>query len=215
MHMVTILNKTNSLVSKILVELRDKNIQLDASKFRSNLQRLGNIFAYEISKTLKFKPIEVETTLGISKEFNIKDELCIVGLLRAGLPLHLGFLEYFPIASNGFISANRHLHKHGALSIELDYMTVPDITGKVLVICDAMIATGSSMTKCLKAILETGKPSRIHIVAAIASVDGVNYVKRMFPGAKIWIAAMDEELTAKSLVVPGLGDAGDLSFGEK
>jgi uracil phosphoribosyltransferase len=213
--MVTVLNKTNSLVSQFLVELRDKNIQLDAARFRLNMHRLGNIFAYEISKTLKFEEVQVETPLGISTEYKIKDELCLAVLLRAGLPLHHGLLDFFPNAANGFISANRHLHKHGALSIDLDYITVPDIENKVLIICDAMIATGSSMTKCLEAIKEKGKPSRIHIVAAIASVDGVNYLKRLFPSAHIWIAAQDEELTAKSYVVPGLGDAGDLSFGEK
>lgn len=213
--MVTILNKANSVVSQILVELRDRNTQKDASRFRSNMQKLGNIFAYEISKTLKYEPVEVETPLGISSEFRIKDELCLAGLLRAGLPLHLGMLEYFPNAGNGFISANRHLHKHGALTIEIDYITVPDISGKTLILCDAMIATGSSMTKCLEALLERGKPSKVHIVAAIASSDGIQYLKRMFPKAQIWIAAQDEELTAKSYVVPGLGDAGDLSFGDK
>lgn len=213
--MVTVLSKDQSVVSHYLVELRDHITQLDSFKFRQNLRRLGNVLAYEISKTLTYKAVEVETPLGVSNEYQMEDELCLAVLLRAGLPIHQGLLDFFPHCSNGFISANRHLHKHGALSVKLDYMTVPDINGKVLVLCDAMIATGSSISKTLEALLEDGKPKAIHIAAAIASTDGINYLNRVFPQAHIWVAAQDEELTAKSYIVPGLGDAGNLSYGDK
>ena len=213
--MVHILSKEQSVISHYLTELRDHKIQSDSVRFRQNMRRLGNVFAYEISKTLSYKTIQVETPLGISTEKKVVDDLCLSVLLRAGLPIHQGMLDFFPYASNGFISANRHLHKHGALSVKLDYITMPDIDGKVLILCDAMIATGSSVAKTLEAILEESKPKAVHIVAAIASSDGISYLKRLYPNAAIWVAAMDEELTAKSYIVPGLGDAGNLSYGEK
>jgi uracil phosphoribosyltransferase len=213
--MLTIISKQNCVVSQYLVELRDRNIQMDSFKFRQNMRRIGSILAYEISKTLSFAPKDVETPLGISNENEITDQLCLTVLLRAGLPLHEGLLDVFPNSDNGFISANRHLHKHGALTIDLNYMTMPEIDGKVVILCDAMIATGASVAKSIEAILEKGTPKKIHIVAAIGSSDGVQYLQRVFPKTSIWLAAMDEELTGKSYIVPGLGDAGDLSYGVK
>jgi uracil phosphoribosyltransferase len=213
--MIFNLSEHNSIANQYIAELRDVNIQTDAMRFRRNLERLGEILAYEISKTLDYEATEVETPLGIAEGKIMKEQIVLATILRAGLPMHTGMLNYFDKAQNAFISAYRKHHKDGTFDINLEYVSCPNIDGKVLILCDPMLATGASMDLTAKQLLEFGKPKKLHIVTAIASSYGLNYMKRMQPKADIWIGALDEELTAKSYIVPGLGDAGDLSFGPK
>jgi len=179
------------------------------------LERIGEIFAYEISKHLAYEKAEVETPLGIAECQLSTDRIVLTTILRAGLPLHNGLLSYLDHADNGFISAYRKHHKDGTFDISMQYVTCPDITDAVVVISDPMLATGASMKQAIDAILEYGKPKQIHVVVAIASTTGLSYLSRLYPNVSIWVAAEDEELTAKSYIVPGLGDAGDLAFGSK
>lgn len=209
------LSDTNSIASKFIAQLRDANVQCDSMRFRRNIERLGEILAYEISKTLSYKEIEVETPLGIATAFIPEKPIVLASILRAGLPLHQGFLNYFDDAGNAFISAYRKHHKDGSFDIELGYVSCPDLEGKVLILCDPMLATGASMNIALEEIKAHGEPAKIHVVTAIASRIGVEFVKRNNPGVHIWVGALDEELTAKSYIVPGLGDAGDLAYGSK
>ncbi len=195
--------------------MRDVTVQQDSMRFRRNLERLGEVMAYEISKTLGFEKKEVETPLGIASYHAIKPQIVVGGILRAGLPLHQGLLNYFDDAENAFISAYRKHHKDGAFEINLEYVSCPPLSGKVLILADPMLATGASMDRTLRALLEHGIPSSIHLVTAIASTPGLEYIERLYPKAHVWIGALDEELTAKSYIVPGLGDAGDLAFGAK
>jgi len=213
--MVHNLSETNSLANKFLAELRDVNLQRDRLRFRRNLERLGEIMAYEISKTISYSEKEVETPLGIAKVMMPDSPIVLATILRAGLPIHQGILNYFDESDNAFVSAYRKHHKDGTFEINLEYVSCPDLEGRELIVCDAMLATGSSMALAVKALKEFGLPRHIHFVTAIASIDGLDYLRRVHPGADIWIAALDEELTAKSYIVPGLGDAGDLSYGEK
>jgi uracil phosphoribosyltransferase len=216
MAKVKILDKELSIVSQFMAEIRDVNIQKDSMRFRRNLERVGEIFAYEISKTMAFEKKEVQTSLGLSNEFVFKHQPVIATILRAGLPLHQGLLNYFDAAQNGFISAYRKHHKDGSFDIELEYLACPSIEKKTLILSDPMIATGSSIVLAYKALLSKGKPAHVHIVSVIGSSEGLEYAKRNLPNSvTIWMAAMDEELTAQSYIVPGLGDAGDLAFGEK
>jgi uracil phosphoribosyltransferase len=216
MAKVKILDKELSIVSQFMAEIRDVNIQKDSMRFRRNLERVGEIFAYEISKTMAFEKKEVQTSLGLSNEFVFKHQPVIATILRAGLPLHQGLLNYFDAAQNGFISAYRKHHKDGSFDIELEYLACPSIEKKTLILSDPMIATGSSIVLAYKSILSKGKPAHVHIVSVIGSSEGLEYAKRNLPNnVTIWMAAMDEELTAQSYIVPGLGDAGDLAFGEK
>ncbi len=177
--------------------------------------RLGEIFGYELSKTLHFEKNEVETPLGTAEVWLPADRLVLATILRAGLPLHQGLLNYFDDADNAFISAYRMHHKDGTFEIALDYSSCPSLDGAVLVLADPMLATGASIVVALKELKRFGEPKVVHIVAAIASRQGLDHVRRNFPKAKIWIGDVDEELTAKSYIVPGLGDAGDLAYGEK
>ncbi len=213
--MTFILNQHNSVANKFIAELRDVNVQKDKMRFRKNLERLGEVIAYEISKTLKYKEIEVETPLGISRPSVPDQNIILATILRAGLPFHQGFLNYYDDAHNAFISAYRMHHKDGTFEINLEYISCPNLENSVLIICDAMLATGASMSLAIKELLEHGTPKQIHVAAAIASTSGVNYIKRIFPQSKIWLGALDEELTARSYIVPGLGDAGDLAYGTK
>lgn len=213
--MIFNLSEHNSIANQFIAELRDVNIQTDAMRFRRNLERLGEILAYEISKSLDYKATEVETPLGIAEGKMVEDQIVLATILRAGLPMHNGMLNYFDKAQNAFISAYRKHHKDGTFDINLEYVSCPNLEGKVLILCDPMLATGASMDLTAKQLLEFGKPKKLHLVTAIASSYGLNYMKRMQPKADIWIGALDEELTAKSYIVPGLGDAGDLSFGPK
>ena len=195
--------------------MRDKSIQKDRMRFRRNLERMGEIFAYEISKTLDFENFEVETPLGISPASKIKKDVVLATVLRAGLPLHNGLLNYFDGASNAFISAFRSHHKDGSFEVRMQYLTSPDLNNKILIMADPMIATGASVEKCLEALLDHGNPAETHLVTVLASTYAVSRLERLYPEVKLWIGAVDEELTAKSYIVPGLGDAGDLCFGSK
>ncbi len=211
-----LLSDTNSIANNFLAELRDKKTQKDALRFRNNLERMGEIFAYEISKTLSFKSKKVETPLGTKETNLISDYPVLVTILRAGLPLHQGLLNYFDKSENAFIGAYRGLRdtkEH--FEIEMDYITSPNIQGKTLIICDPMLATGKSVEKAYHGMMRYGIPARTHIVSAVASLRGVRYIQAMMSECRLWIGDVDEELNEKSYIVPGLGDAGDLAFGPK
>lgn len=209
------LYKSNTLLNQFVAEIRDVHIQTDRMRFRRNMERIGEIFAYEISKHLSYSEQEVETPLGVANCQLSNERIVLATILRAGLPLHNGLLSYLDKADNAFISAFRQHHKDGTFEIKMQYITCPSIEDSVLIISDPMLATGASMQQSIDAILEYGKPKQIHVVVAIASTNGINYIKRNYPNVHLWIAAEDEELTAKSYIVPGLGDAGDLAFGAK
>jgi uracil phosphoribosyltransferase len=214
--MVHNLSIHNSIINQFVSELRDVQIQKDRMRFRKNLERLGEIFAYEISKTLQYEDREVITPLGIATVPVLKEQPIVGTILRAGLPLHYGLLNYFDQADNSFISAYRRHHKDGTFDIKLEYVGSPPIHDRELILCDPMLATGSSIVMTYKALLEKGTPRHTHIVCALASTLGIEHVKRNMPAnVTIWSAAIDEELTAQSYIVPGLGDAGDLAFGSK
>lgn len=210
------LSNSNSIFSSFLAEMRDVNIQNDRMRFRRNMQRAGEIMAYEISKTLKFTNKEVETPLGNANMALIAEQPILATILRAGLPLHDGLLSYFDAADCAFISAYRKHKTEEDFEVQIEYLSSPDIDGKVLILSDPMLATGSSMILAYKAMLNRGKPKHIHVVSVISSPEGVEFVKKNLPdNSTIWLGAIDEELTAQSYIVPGLGDAGDLSYGEK
>lgn len=214
--MSRILNLENSLVNVFISELRDSTIQKDSMRFRRNLERLGEIMAYEISKELEYAVRDIITPLGIAPTPVLKDQPVIATILRAGLPVHQGMLNYFDNAENAFVSAYRKHHKDNSFEIKVEYMSSPDLNDKVLILCDPMIATGQSMFLAYKALLQRGKPKHIHVVGLIASTVGLDYVKSHFPeNTSFWMGVVDEELTVKSYIVPGLGDAGDLAFGIK
>jgi uracil phosphoribosyltransferase len=214
--MVHNLSRSNSIINQFVRELRDVEIQGDRMRFRRNLERLGEIFAYEISRTMDYQIAEVTTPLGMS-EVPVLTEQPIVGtILRAGLPLHQGILNYFDYADNAFISAYRKHHKDGSFDIKLEYVSTPSLTDRVLILADPMLATGSSIVMTYKALLERGIPKHTHIVCALASLQGIEHLKSRLPAdVTIWAGAIDEELTAQAYIVPGLGDAGDLAFGIK
>ncbi len=213
--MIVNLSQQHSLVSNWVAELRDVTIQNDRMRFRRNLERIGEVAAYEISKVLPFTETEIQTPLGISEHKMLKEQPVLATILRAGLPLHQGMLNYFDKADNAFISAYRKHHKDGSFEISLDYVSCPDLDNRVLVISDPMLATGSSLVKTIHFLKAEGKPSAIHIVVAIACTVGIEYVKREEPTVTIWCGDIDDELTAKGYIVPGLGDAGDLAYGTK
>lgn len=215
--MVHNMSLTNSLFSRYIAEIRDVEIQKDQMRFRRNMERMGEIYAYEISKTLDFVKTETTTPLGVADTVTLKQEPVVATILRAGLPLHFGILNYFDKAENAFISAYRKHHKDNSFEIALEYVACPDLTDKTLILCDPMLATGSSMTLTYKQLLIKGRPKHTHLVSVIASKAGVDYVKTHMPDNNytLWCGAIDEELTAHAYIVPGLGDAGDLAFGVK
>lgn len=213
--MIHNLSTQNSIANQFIAELRAVGIQQDRLRFRKNLERLGSIFAVEISKELNYEAKDIETPLGIANSQLPSDPIVLGTILRAGLPLHQGLLNFFDGAENAFVSAYRKHHKDGSFEIDIEYVSCPSISDKVLIIADSMLATGASMRLATKAILNNGIPKQLHFVTAIASTEGVDLIKRHFPEAHLWVGAIDEELTAKSYIVPGLGDAGDLAFGEK
>ena len=214
--MKTILSDTPSLANRFLAELRDVQVQQDPLRFRRNLERLGEIFAYEISRHLQYADREVETPLGTASVALPDDQIVLAGIMRAGLPMHQGMLNYFDRAENAFVSAYRKHDRSGDFEISIQYVSCPDLTDKVLLLADPMLATGASMEMVVQALLEYGRPRAIHIVTAIASKDGLAYCRRKLPKyCHYWIGAVDEELTARSYIVPGLGDAGDLAYGKK
>lgn len=215
--MVNILAQKNSLLNLFISELRDKEIQKDSMRFRRNMERIGEIFAYEISKQLKYKKQEITTPLGTSI-MSIPDTTIVnATILRAGLPFHNGFLNYFDTAENAFISAHRKYHKDGSFTIQFEHLSSPSIDKKLLILSDPMLASGASMEIAYKALLERGTPTHTHIVTIIASNQGLNFVKKHvnMKNLTIWVGDVDDELTSKSYIVPGLGDAGDLAFGSK
>jgi len=209
------LSQQHSLISNWISELRDADIQQDRMRFRRNLERIGEAIAYEISKLLPFEEKETQTPLGIATSKVLKEQPVLATVLRAGLPLHQGLLNYFDQADNAFISAYRKHEKDGSFAISLDYVSSPDLDNRILIISDPMLATGASLVKTIQFLKEEGKPKEIHIVAAIACTVGIEYVIREEPSVTIWCGDIDDELTAKGYIVPGLGDAGDLAFGTK
>ena len=215
--MLHILSGTPSILNPYISEIRDSEIQKDRLRFRSNLERLGELFAYEISKQLEYTEVEVTTPLGSAMVQVLAEYPILAVILRAGLPFHQGFLKIFDRSDNAFISAYRKKHKDGTITIDVHYSQVPDINNKILIICDAMMASGSSMVNTYRHLMLKGKPRHIHIVTILASEAGLDYLKRHIPqqDLDIWVGVIDEELTAQSLIVPGLGDAGDLAYGKK
>lgn len=211
------LGKQNSIFNHFIREIRDVNIQKDAMRFRRNIERIGEIFAYEISKKMTYENNEITTPLGISSESLMIEKPVLATILRAGLPLHQGLLNYFDSSENCFISAFR-MHKRGdEFEIKIKYMSSPNLESKIVILCDPMLASGSSMVLAMEALLSKGKPKHIHVVVAIASSEGIQYFKENLPfrNCTLWLGAEDKEMTAQSYIVPGLGDAGDLAFGEK
>lgn len=215
--MTHILSEQTSILNQYIAEIRDKHIQQDRIRFRRNMERIGEFFAYEISKTLTYKQTVTETVLAEAQTLTLAEQPVISTILRAGLPLHTGILNVFDGAQNAFVSAFRKHHKDNTFEIQIEYLSSPSLEDKVLILTDPMLATGSSMVLAYKALLSKGKPKHTHIVAVIASKAGVEYVRKHMPDNNytLWLAAVDEELTAHSYIVPGLGDAGDLAFGEK
>ena len=211
------LSESNSVLNNFVSEMRDIKVQKDPMRFRRNLERLGEIFAYEISKTLNYNVKDVVTPLGIAPVPVTSDKIVVSTILRAGLPLHGGILNFFDGAQNAFIAAYRKYDKGGGFHINIEYCTSPDLDGKVLILADTMLATGASLEVAYEKLLEKGTPACTHFVCPIASEYAVETLKKDLHGRNVtlWTAAIDEELTTHSYIVPGLGDAGDLAFGEK
>jgi uracil phosphoribosyltransferase len=214
--MVHNLSETLSIAGNFLSEIRDVSIQKDPVRFRLNMERLAEIIGYEISKKLVYKSIQTETPLGISEDKVLDESPVLITILRAGLAMHSGLLRYFDRSESAYISAYRKHTTAEDFEIYVEYIAAPNLNGKVWIISDPMLATGNSMVTVYKALLKSGKPSKIYIVSAIATPDAIELVKRNFPdNTEIWVGAIDKELTAQSYIVPGLGDAGDLAFGVK
>ncbi|MCH2044944.1 MAG: uracil phosphoribosyltransferase [Saprospiraceae bacterium] len=209
------LGQDNTLANQFVAELRNTNIQNDRMRFRKNLERLGNIAAYEISKVLEYTTQNIETPLGIAQTDLPTQQPVIATILRAGLPFHQGVLSFFDQADNAFISAYRRHHKDGTFEINMEYVSCPDLTDRTLILCDPMLATGASLEMAVRELAEMYEPKAIHIATIIAAADGIEHLKRTLPFADLWTFAIDAELTARSYIVPGLGDAGDLAFGPK
>ncbi|HXB41420.1 MAG TPA: uracil phosphoribosyltransferase [Bacteroidia bacterium] len=215
--MIYILSEHSSILNQYIAEIRDQQIQQDRIRFRRNMERIGEIFAYEISKTLAYKTVTTQTVLGEAETKVLAEQPVVATILRAGLPLHNGLLNIFDTAQNAFISAYRRHHKDNSFDIHVEYLSTPLLDDKTLILCDPMLATGSSMVLSYKALLAKGTPKHTHIVSVIASKEGVDYFRKHMPGENytLWLGAIDEELTAHAYIVPGLGDAGDLAYGEK
>lgn len=211
------LGEEYSILNRFIAELRDTNIQRDAMRFRRNIERVGEILGYEMSKFLDYKTETIITPLG-NKEMKLPDSsLVLCSVLRAGLPLHQGLLNYFDRAENGFISAYRnHRGYEDAFEVVVNYFAAPSLTDKILALTDPMLATGKTLENVMRALKEHGKPRQIHIISVIGSTSGIAHVSNCFPeNTHLWIAAIDDKLSNKGYIVPGLGDAGDLAFGEK
>jgi len=213
--MIINLSKDHSLISNWIAELRDVEQQNDRMRFRRNLERIGEIAAYEISKLLPSVEAEIQTPLGIANCKILKQQPVLATILRAGLPLHQGLLNYFDKADNAFVSAYRKHDNEGSFEINLEYISCPEMEDRILIVSDPMLATGASLIKTVQYLKDEGQPAGIHIVVAIACTVGLEYVRREIPKATIWCGDIDDELTAKGYIVPGLGDAGDLAYGTK
>jgi uracil phosphoribosyltransferase len=211
------LSEANSVLNHFLGQIRNVNVQNDSMRFRRNIERIGEVMAYELSKDLHYKNIEVQTPLGIKKTTEIEDKLVLCSILRAGLPLHLGFLNYFDSAENGFVSAYRHHPKNDEIfDILVEYQAVPNIENKTLLLIDPMLATGQSMVAVFNKLMEKGLPNEIHIAVIIAAPEGIAYLEKHLPDScHLWVATLDEKLNDKKYIIPGLGDAGDLAYGNK
>jgi len=206
-----------SLVNQYLTELRDVNVQTDRLRFRRNLERIGHIMAYEISKRLNYKTVAIDTPLDRCECNVIDEKIVLATIFRAGIPFHQGFLEYFDSAENAFVSAYRKYKEKENFDVFIEYIASPDLTGKTLVLVDPMLATGASMELSYRALLTKGTPDKIHVASVIASQKAIDYVRDTFPQEKttVWVGAVDPEINAHSYIVPGLGDAGDLAYGTK
>lgn len=211
------LGEQNSILNKFVAQMRDIHIQKDSMRFRRNLERLGEIFAYEISKTMESSVKDVVTPLGIAKILQYDEQVVVATILRAGLPLHQGILNYFDDAQNAFVAAYRKYDKGEDFHINIEYCSTPDLTGKTLILADTMLATGASLEIAYKRLCAEGEPVHTHLVCPISSAYAVEYLQKHLPADKVtlWVAAIDEELTSHSYIVPGLGDAGDLAYGIK
>lgn len=211
------LGADNSVLNQFISQMRDSKVQKDRLRFRTNLRRVGQIFGYELSKTLSYKPVDVVTPLATASMMIPSDEIVVATILRAGLPLHEGVLDYFDGAGNAFVAAYRKYDNEGEFHIHTEYCTCPDLTGKVLVLADTMLATGASIEVAVQVLKEQGgAPSEIHLVCPISSAQAIENLQKSMPeNVTLWVAAIDPELTNHSYIVPGLGDAGDLAFGDK
>jgi len=216
--MVHNLGLNDSILNQFMAEMRDVGVQSDRMRFRRNIERIGEIMAYEISKTLKYQTVEIQTPLGLQPVSVPCESIVLATILRAGLPFHQGFLSYFDKAENAFISASRKYNEdHSSFTIDVGYLSSPAINGKTLIIIDPMLATGSSLDLAYQLLLKRGEPARIHVACVIASAYGIEAATRLFPKeiTTLWAGAVDPELNDKAYIVPGLGDAGDLAYGEK
>jgi uracil phosphoribosyltransferase len=216
--MVKILNTENTILNKFLAQMRSKTIQVDSMRFRRNMERVGEVMAYEISKKLNYTTEMVETPLGVAQVETISDKVVIATILRAGLPFHQGFLNFFDDADNGFVSAYRKSRPDGSFIVDVEYVSTSSLAGKTLILVDPMLATGTSLMLVYDALVRrAGEPEHTHFAAAFASEQGVEYVMKHTNPDKctLWCASVDPELTSKSYIVPGIGDAGDLAFGVK
>lgn len=211
------LSQNNSVLNHFLGQIRNVNVHKDSMRFRRNIERIGEIMAYEMSKELHYKEVTIETPLGVKNTTEISDQLVIGSILRAGLPLHMGFLNYFDQAENGFVSAFRfHPNNDDYFEIKVDYQAIADFNDKYLLIVDPMLATGQSIVAVFNKLMETGTPKAIHIAVVIAAPEGIAYLEEHLPDhCHLWIADLDEKLNEHSYIVPGLGDAGDLAYGSK
>jgi uracil phosphoribosyltransferase len=215
--MVLELVKQRSVIGHFLAEMRDVNVQKDPMRFRRNLERVGEVIALDLSRTLEYEQREVTTPLGVAHVELLKEQPVLATILRAGLPLHQGMLNYFDRADSAFVSAYRkHRKGEDSFEIQVEYLSSPSLEGRVVILCDPMLATGQSMVLVYKALLRLGRPKALHVASAIASAEGLEYAKlHLPPGTRFWIGAIDEEMTAQAYIVPGLGDAGDLAYGNK
>lgn len=206
-----------SLVSQYMSELRDVNVQSDMLRFRRNLERIGEIMAYELSKRMRYKTVDVQTPLSVAQCQVLDEDVVLATIFRAGIPFHKGFLDYFDRAQNAFVSAYRKYREKENFDVFIEYIASPNIDGKTLVIADPMLATGASMELSYRALLTKGEPAHIHVASIIASQQAIDYVRRTFPDEKttVWVGAIDDVINEHSYIVPGLGDAGDLAYGIK
>lgn len=213
--MITILTRQNSIANHYIAELRDVNIQKDRMRFRRNIERLGELMAYQISQSLTYTPQKITTPLGVAKSQLLEEQPIIISIMRAGIPFHQGFLNIFDQANSGFLAAYRHTKKSGEFEVHKKYESVPNLENKTIIIADPMLATGKSLLLCCQDLLTNYSIKELHISAIIASEEGLDYIHKAFPQAHIWVGDVDKELTSKAYIVPGLGDAGDLAYGEK
>ena len=216
--MIHILSKGNSIFNKFIAQIRDREVQRDSMRFRRNMERIGEVMSYEISRSLNYKTHVVETPLGEASIEMISDKIVLATILRAGLPLHQGFLNYFDDAESAFVSAYRKSSKDGSFKVKVEYISSCNLEGKTLILVDPMLATGTSLVLAYEALVaKGGEPEHTHIASVIASEQGVDYVTRHLHSrtTTLWLGAVDAELTSRSYIVPGIGDAGDLAFGEK